>query len=187
MEILDSLIKGSQRLILPIILDNIPKDIKTICLPFACGQELTYALKERGYTIYANDRLYYSYLVGEGVVNCKESFFNIFTDKDSLSVEGYLSKINKKLNYPCDERVAYLIDDIILSSGKNLYVLASLGRTLIEILPHGWEDISNLFKISYDDFFVILKRNMEYFYNFAKKGMSFPGTQFFQFRMPLNF
>jgi len=56
-EIFNSGIMGGQRLIYKEIVANIPSDVKTVYIPFACGLGLTYYLLLKGYKVIAIDRM----------------------------------------------------------------------------------------------------------------------------------
>jgi len=104
LEVFNSGIMGSQRLIYKEITNNIPKDVKTIAVPFACGLDLTYYLTKKGYVVYSCDRMECVRILTEVLKDfitdtdlVKASNILCFTTGKSFGWEDYIKIMRLKL------------------------------------------------------------------------------------------
>ena len=146
---------GSKHKIVDWIVESMPLKEGTILDLFAGGCSVSYALKEKGYTVFVNDILYSNYVLAKAIIeNNKvklDSSFNSILP-DSSDVEIKYSEIKDELenvvyhDYEVRELAKLVLISEQLSDYKKYLFLSLLRRAMIRKIPYSrmnvkWEEI----------------------------------------------
>ena len=148
---------GNKEKLVEWIIDEMPVKKGTVVDIFAGGCSVSYALKEKGYSVIANDILYADFVIGKGLVENSERKLSIavFDKKvDETKVDQINEQIeflSGRLYYPNEVReLAQLIAiaDKLKSYEKYLF-LSLVRRAMIRKLPYSrmnvpWDQIQRL-------------------------------------------
>lgn len=148
---------GNKEKLVNWIIDEMPVKKGTVLDIFAGGCSVSYALKERGYSVIANDILYADYVIAKALIenNDKTLLLSVFNKKvDDARVEELVVKfdfIQDRLYFQEEiEELAKLvaISEKLKGSEKYLF-LALLRRAMIRKLPYSrmnipWNQIQRL-------------------------------------------
>ena len=76
------------------IIDNFPIKKGVVLDLFSGGNSVSYALKEKNYTVYSNDALYSNFVISKAIIENKDKKL----DENVLNTKVTESEINKKYN-----------------------------------------------------------------------------------------
>ena len=76
------------------IIDNFPIKKGVVLDLFSGGNSVSYALKEKNYTVYSNDALYSNFVISKAIIENRDRKLN----EDVLNTKVTESEINKKYN-----------------------------------------------------------------------------------------
>lgn len=148
---------GNKEKLVNWIIDEMPIKTGVVLDIFAGGCSVSYALKERGYSVIANDILYADYVLAKALVQNTDkildlSVFDIKTD--SVRVDELVKNFNfltERLYYPEEiEELANLVAISEKLEGDKKYLfLALIRRAMIRKLPYSrmnvpWNQIQRL-------------------------------------------
>lgn len=140
------------------IIENLPlKNGKVLDL-FSGGSSVSYALKEKGYTVYTNDALYSNYVIGKAIIENKDVKINEEILNMKISVEEIKGKYNQinfltnRLYYKEEvEELAklFVIANKIENEYEKYMFLSLIRRAMIRKLPYSrmnvpWNQIQKL-------------------------------------------
>lgn len=148
---------GNKEKITEWIIDEFPISNGTVLDLFSGGCSVSYALKEKGFSVISNDVLYSNYIISKAIIEnsndkLDKSIFNINIDNDVINKKyKNIRFLSDKLyfDYEVKELAKLLaISDTLI--GYNRYIfLALLRRAMIRKLPYSrmnvpWEQIKLL-------------------------------------------
>ena len=140
------------------IIDNFPIKKGVVLDLFSGGNSVSYALKERNYTVYSNDALYSNFVISKAIIENRDRKLN----EDVLNTKVTESEINKKYNnikflinrLYYEEEVKelaklFVISEKIENEYKRYMFLALIRRAMIRKLPYSrmnvpWNQIQKL-------------------------------------------
>ncbi len=135
---------GNKEKLVEWIIDEMPIEDGTVLDIFAGGCSVSYALKEKGYSVIANDILYADYVLAKALIENSNktlslSVFDKRVDDDRvLALKRKFTFLEERLYYPNEiEELARLvaISEKLKGSEKYLF-LALLRRAMIRKLPY---------------------------------------------------
>lgn len=148
---------GNKEKIVDWIIDEFPIKKGTVLDLFSGGCSVSYALKQRGYSVISNDILYADYVLAKAIVendDCKidSSVFDLSIDpNDVLLIKEKISFLVNKLyfEYEVDELAELITISNKLSGYQRYLFLALLRRSMIRKLPYSrmnvpWNQIQKL-------------------------------------------
>lgn len=140
------------------IIDNFPIKKGVVLDLFSGGNSVSYALKERNYTVYSNDALYSNFVISKAIIENRDRKLN----EDVLNTKVTESEINKKYNnikfltnrLYYEEEVKelaklFVISEKIENEYERYMFLALIRRAMIRKLPYSrmnvpWNQIQKL-------------------------------------------
>lgn len=140
------------------IIENLPYKKGTVLDLFCGGCSVSYALKEKGYKVLANDALYSNYVIAKAIIENKKDILNIaefenkFVDKKNVEKKYKdISFLENKLYY--QEEVKELANLVCLSENieenQKYMFMALIRRAMIRKIPYSrmnvpWNQIEKL-------------------------------------------
>lgn len=140
------------------IIDNFPIKKGVVLDLFSGGNSVSYALKEKNYTVYSNDALYSNFVISKAIIENRDRKLN----EDVLNTKVTESEINKKYNnikfltnrLYYEEEVKELAKLFVISKKiedeyERYMFLALIRRAMIRKLPYSrmnvpWNQIQKL-------------------------------------------
>lgn len=140
------------------IIDNFPIKKGVVLDLFSGGNSVSYALKEKNYTVYSNDALYSNFVISKAIIENRDRKLN----EDVLNTKVTESEINKKYNnikfltnrLYYEEEVKelaklFVISEKIEDEYERYMFLALIRRAMIRKLPYSrmnvpWNQIQKL-------------------------------------------
>ena len=140
------------------IIDNFPIKKGVVLDLFSGGNSVSYALKEKNYTVYSNDALYSNFVISKAIIENRDRKLN----EDVLNTKVTESEINKKYNnikfltnrLYYEEEVKelaklFVISEKIEDEYERYMLLALIRRAMIRKLPYSrmnvpWNQIQKL-------------------------------------------
>lgn len=140
------------------IIDNFPIKKGVVLDLFSGGNSVSYALKEKNYTVYSNDALYSNFVISKAIIENRDRKLN----EDVLNTKVTESEINKKYNnikfltnrLYYEEEVKelaklFVISEKIENEYERYMFLALIRRAMIRKLPYSrmnvpWNQIQKL-------------------------------------------
>ena len=140
------------------IIDNFPRKKGIVLDLFSGGNSVSYALKEKNYTVYSNDALYSNFVISKAIIENKDKKLN----EDVLNKKVTESEINKKYTsikfltnrlYYAEEvkelAKLFVISEKIEDEYERYMFLALIRRAMIRKLPYSrmnvpWNQIQKL-------------------------------------------
>ena len=140
------------------IIDNFPIKKGVVLDLFSGGNSVSYALKEKNYTVYSNDALYSNFVISKAIIENKDKKL----DENVLNTKVTESEINKKYNnikfltnrlyYEQEVKELaklFVISEKIEDEYERYMFLALIRRAMIRKLPYSrmnvpWNQIQKL-------------------------------------------
>lgn len=140
------------------IIENLPLKSGKVLDLFSGGSSVSYALKEKGYTVYTNDALYSNYVIGKAIienkeVQIKEEILNTkILNKEIEEKYNKISFLTNRLYYKEEVKELaklFLIADKIENEYEKYMFLSLIRRAMIRKLPYSrmnvpWNQIQKL-------------------------------------------
>ena len=137
------------------IVDNLPIKNGVVLDLFCGGCSVSYALKQKGYSVISNDALYSNFVLAKAIIENSrtllsiDNFQNILPSKDEVEkLSNELSFLKNKVyfDYEVDELAKLILISDSLKSYKKYMFLALLRRAMIRKIPYSrmnikWEEI----------------------------------------------
>lgn len=140
------------------IIENLPLKSGKVLDLFSGGSSVSYALKEKGYTVYTNDALYSNYVISKAIIENKEVQINEeilntkISNKEIDEKYNQISFLTNRLYYREEvEELAklFLIAGKIENEYEKYMFLSLIRRAMIRKLPYSrmnvpWNQIQKL-------------------------------------------
>ena len=146
---------GNKEKISDWIVDNLPIKDGVVLDLFCGGCSVSYALKQKGYSVISNDALYSNFVLAKAIIENSRTLLSIDNFKNILPSKDEIEKLSNELSflknkvyfdYEVDELAKLILISYSLKSYKKYMFLALLRRAMIRKIPYSrmnikWEEI----------------------------------------------